>query len=274
MVAGLCHTCGREEYLPFECRFCRRPFCATHRLPESHACASLPEYRERARASGRFFGAEWRSPVRRGPSVRTRLFGLVRGSMNRSILAALVGVYVLEWALILSGVNPVLMLGLNLGRVAQFPWTAVTSVFAHDPVNPFHLLVNGLILYFFGPYLEREIGPGKFLGFFLLSGMVAGFAQVLLFGGTVLGASGALMGILGVVTVLYPNITVIFIIFPMPLYAMTAIFAFLDVFFLGRDGIAHIAHLAGLAIGVVYGYELKKRLVRRRAGVEMLYRRY
>ncbi|MBI4392733.1 MAG: rhomboid family intramembrane serine protease [Euryarchaeota archaeon] len=278
MVSGSCHLCGREEYLPFECRFCNRAFCVNHRLPESHQCAALSQYRESARSSGQFFQPEWRSPVARGPSVASRVRTFTRGSMNKKLLLTLVVVYLAEWAVLFYSGDPRVVLalfGLNVGTVQSAPWTLLTSIVSHDPYNPFHLLFNSLFLYFFGPYLEREIGPARFLGFFIVCGLVAGVAQSLLFPGTVLGASGALMGVLGAVTILYPNLTVIFIIFPMPLYAMTAIFAVLDIFGLG-DGtkIAHLAHLAGLAAGVAYGYDLKARLVRRRSGVEILHRRH
>jgi membrane associated rhomboid family serine protease len=139
------------------------------------------------------------------------------------------------------------------------PWTLVTSMFLH--ANVMHLFLNMLMLFFFGPVLERRIGSGNFLAVYFGSGILAGLVQVLLFSGGVLGASGALFGVMGALTVLAPNMTVILYIVPLKLVYVTILFAILDLYpvlFSVGDGIAHIAHLTGLVVGLAAGYYYKK----------------
>lgn len=158
------------------------------------------------------------------------------------------------------------------------PWSPVTSLFLHGGL--FHLFFNCLFLYFFGPHVEIRIGRRQALKLFVGAGMLAGIVQALVFGGYTVGASGAIMGSLGMLTVLVPRMQVIFWFVPMPLFAMTLIFVTLDL--LGTStsvvrgvgsGIANVAHLAGLAIGLVYGMQLRSRgvFIRDRAS---LLRRY
>ena len=39
-----CDQCGREENMPYQCRYCGGTYCADHRLPESHACPALDDW--------------------------------------------------------------------------------------------------------------------------------------------------------------------------------------------------------------------------------------
>ncbi|MFP4531013.1 MAG: rhomboid family intramembrane serine protease, partial [Halodesulfurarchaeum sp.] len=131
-------------------------------------------------------------------------------------------------------------------------------------------LFNSIVLYFFGPLVERKVGSKNFALLFVGSGVVAGLAQVLVaaaMGGAapVLGASGAIMALMGVLTVLNPNLRIyIYFILPMPLWVATALFAAYSVFMsslggIGAGGVAQLAHLAGLGIGLLYGLYLKQR---------------
>jgi len=155
-----------------------------------------------------------------------------------------------------------------------FVWTWMTSIFSHSPAGLFHIAGNSIVLYFFGPVLERQIGSKKFAALFLITGAAAGLAQVstgLVVGDPatgVLGASGAIMGILGVLTVLAPNLKVyLWFLLPIPLWILTFGYAALDLFgFLTPGGVmgnvAHAAHLTGLVIGLVYGRYVKDKLRR------------
>lgn len=154
------------------------------------------------------------------------------------------------------------------------PWTLVTSTFAH--ANPSHLFFNGLFLFFMGPAVERLVGGRRLLAVFLVGGAVSGIAQVHLVAWRVsgslsdpfvqaLGASGALMAIFGVLIALIPKARVFFMVFPVPMWAAGVLYAALDVLgvFNPGDGVGHFAHLAGLALGLGYGYWARGDLRRR-----------
>ncbi len=148
-------------------------------------------------------------------------------------------------------------------------WTWVTSIFAHGGFG--HIALNSIVLYFFGPVVERRIGTKKFVALFFVAGMAAGLAQVgvsaVMSPGVVsgvVGASGAIAAILGVLTVLNPNLTIyLYFILPMPLWLATMLFVGYSVFVsatggIGAGGVAQLAHLAGVGIGLAYGAKLKR----------------
>lgn len=140
----------------------------------------------------------------------------------------------------------------------QKPWTIITHMFVHASFD--HLLWNMLFLFFFGTELERRIGEGKFLGIYILSGLVAAAGQMLVSGGTLVGASGALYGVLGCLAIIAPEIRVfLFFIIPMSIRWAVVLFAVIDFLMSGTaDNIAHVAHLSGLALGLIIGYTMKR----------------
>jgi membrane associated rhomboid family serine protease len=96
--------------------------------------------------------------------------------------------------------------------------TPLTSMFLHGSWG--HILVNAIFFWVFGNNIEDSMGPGRFLGFYLLCGLIAAGAHVLAQPGSpvpTVGASGAISGVLGAYLVLYPNVRVnmlfIFVIF-------------------------------------------------------------
>lgn len=149
-------------------------------------------------------------------------------------------------------------LALNPADIMQKPWTLLTHMFVH--ANFDHLFWNMLFLFFFGTELERRVGEGKFLGIYLLSGIVAATGQMLVSGGTLVGASGALYGVLGCLAMIAPEIRVfLFFIIPMSIRWAVVLFAVIDFLMSGTgDNIAHVAHLSGLALGLIIGYMMKK----------------
>ncbi len=143
------------------------------------------------------------------------------------------------------------------------PWTLITSIFVHGGF--FHLMVNGLVMFFVGLALERRIGRNKLILLFLGAGALASLAQLLLIPSSivVMGASGAIFGVLGALTVLAPRMPVLFFFFiPMPLWVLTLSFGGIQAIFaltgLGPGGIGHMAHFSGLVIGLAYGYKLRR----------------
>ncbi|MHC5059579.1 MAG: rhomboid family intramembrane serine protease [Planctomycetota bacterium] len=138
-------------------------------------------------------------------------------------------------------------------------WRLVTYQFLHGGFG--HAFFNMLALFFFGPMLERQWGSRKFLIFYLVCGAMGGvlftllvFAGVLNVGSLV-GASGAIYGILAAGAILYPNLRVfVFGIFPLPLYILAIILAGFSLMGVTNSPNAggEAAHLAGMAAGAVY----------------------
>jgi len=262
--------------MPYNCRLCGGTYCAEHRLPENHDCPGLDNWGD----PGGVFDSGFDDGVaNEGGSSgvlssvgidtgRGGPLGYFRGNMTFVFLGLMWVTFLAQ--LILQSVG---LAGLATDAFilttwhVTYVWTWFTSIFAHGGF--FHIFFNSIVLYFFGPVVEQRIGSKRFTVLFLVSGAVAGLAQigVSLFVGApaaVIGASGAIMAILGVLTVLNPNLRVyLYFIIPMPLWVLTAGFAVLSVFFIsaggpGAGGIAQFAHLSGLAIGLGYGLVLKQ----------------
>jgi membrane associated rhomboid family serine protease len=97
-------------------------------------------------------------------------------------------------------------------------FTPLISMFLHGGWG--HILGNAIFLWVFGNNIEDSMGPGRFLAFYLICGLVAAATQVLLTPTSpvpTVGASGAISGVLGAYLILYPRVRVhmlfIFIIF-------------------------------------------------------------
>lgn len=151
------------------------------------------------------------------------------------------------------------MLALHpLGSGEFKPYQLVTHMFTHSPSTILHILFNMYALWMFGSILERVWGPKKFLIFYLVCGLAAGIAQMLLVKDTPsVGASGAIMGLVGAFAFLFPNTKFFIIPFPFPIKAkyMVGLMAALDIFggFYpgGIDNVAHFAHLGGMVMGFI-----------------------
>lgn len=138
------------------------------------------------------------------------------------------------------------------GMPSFWPWQLVTYQFMH--AGFFHILFNMYILYIFGITLQDAMGEKKFLAFYLLSGIGAGLLHLFLSQGSVVGASGAVMGVVVGMATLYPNQEVmIFPLFiPIKLKWIATAYVVIDLFqgLLGSGGnVANFAHLGGAATG-------------------------
>lgn len=258
--------------MPFTCRYCGQPHCSMHRLPENHECRGLEDYKEQLRDRGQLMAETPQVKVQREireepsaqrsgrPGIRSQqVLQSFEGRMTWILLGAMLAVTVLaHLAAGLRG-NAFLVAHFTLQTSSYLrPWTLLTSIFAHAGI--FHLLLNGMVLFFFGPAVERRIGSRALLGLFLGTGILAGVAQVVVAqaagsAAPVLGASGAILAVLGVMTILEPDATVLlFFVIPMPLWMVTAGFAVIDfVTMLSTGfggGIANLAHLVGLGLGL------------------------
>lgn len=158
-------------------------------------------------------------------------------------------------------------LALKAGATLSQPWTIFTSMFMHAGFS--HILFNMYALLIFGSLIEQKIGRKRFLWSYLLSGIVAALAfevyhQILGTASAAVGASGAIMGILGLTIMLLPQMRVaFFFVIPMSMRTAGIIFALIDLFglFNPASGIAHIAHLGGLAVGLALGYYFVKKKI-------------
>lgn len=138
-------------------------------------------------------------------------------------------------------------------------WRWITYQFLHGGF--FHLFFNMLVLYFFGPMLERMWGSKRFLIFYLACGAMGGILDTILVHTGVLppipliGASGAIYGMLAAGAILFPNLKVLVaFIFPVPLCVLApimAVFSFMSISG-GDNAGGHAAHFAGMAAGAIY----------------------
>jgi membrane associated rhomboid family serine protease len=91
--------------------------------------------------------------------------------------------------------------------------TIFTSMFLHGGL--FHVAGNMLYLWIFGDNVEDTIGHGRFLGFYLLAGVAAALAQIVVHPGSripMVGASGAVSGVLGAYLLLFPYASVLILV--------------------------------------------------------------
>jgi membrane associated rhomboid family serine protease len=128
------------------------------------------------------------------------------------------------------------------------PWRMITSVFAHSPSSILHILFNMFSLFVVGPLVETMLGRARYLALFLITGFAGSVAVLLLAPGTpVLGASGAIFGLLGAFFVisrkLGGNSTQLLIIIVLNL----------AIGFLPGTNVAWQAHLGGVIVGAALG---------------------
>lgn len=138
-------------------------------------------------------------------------------------------------------------------------WRLVTYQFLHGGIA--HVLFNMLGLYFLGPTLERHWQSKKFLIFYLGCGAAGGLFYTLLTvfkflsPGPMVGASGAILGMLAACAILFPHFVVFILFFPVPIRVAAiglTIMYFFYVVTRGPNAGGHAAHLAGMATGAAY----------------------
>lgn len=142
--------------------------------------------------------------------------------------------------------------------------TLITSMFLHGGFM--HLAGNMLFLWIFGDNLEDEMGPAKFLLFYLATGIIAGLAHVYSDPQSLVptvGASGAIAGVMGGYLLLYPKarvdilliLIIFFRIFTIPAWVMLGIWFALQLFSgittsAEGGGVAYWAHAGGFIAGI------------------------
>ena len=140
------------------------------------------------------------------------------------------------------------------------PWTIVTSMFLHAGFG--HLFGNMLTFFFFGSYLSRLVGEGRFLITYFGGGILGSILFILLAPpfSVAVGASGAVYAVAGALVMLRPNLRVLlYFIVPMPLWVVILVFFIIWSIPGFIPGIAWQAHLGGLVFGLIAGYFFRKR---------------
>jgi membrane associated rhomboid family serine protease len=140
-------------------------------------------------------------------------------------------------------------------------WRLVTYQFLHDPGHIWHLVFNMIVLYFMGPFVERSFGSRAFLKFYLVCGAAGGIVYTLLASvgilgiGPMVGASGAIYGVMAAVAIMFPRMKVLLWgIIPMTMFwlvILVIIMSFLNIA-AGENAGGEAAHLSGLAMGFLY----------------------
>jgi len=138
---------------------------------------------------------------------------------------------------------------------SAFSWaTLLTSMFIHGGVV--HLAGNLLSLWIFGDNVEDRMGHGRFLAFYLLAGAAAALAQTWALPASdvpVVGASGAIAGVMGAYLVLFPHSRILVLIFLFIFIDVVEIPAviFLAIWFFAQllSGVGQLAHMPGENIG-------------------------
>ncbi|MEO8659400.1 MAG: rhomboid family intramembrane serine protease [Bryobacteraceae bacterium] len=138
-------------------------------------------------------------------------------------------------------------------------WQLVTYLFLHGGFS--HILFNMLSLWMFGSDLERTWGTKRFLQFYFFCGIGAGLCVVAgnyLYGTPdtpTIGASGAIYGLMMAFAMLFPETTIIFILFPIRAKYFVLILgamSFLSSLNAGGGTVSHVAHLGGLLFGYLF----------------------
>lgn len=167
--------------------------------------------------------------------------------------------------------------GLDLRPIAS----PITSLFLH--AGAFHLAGNMLYLLIFGPAVEEAMGRRRFVGFYLVAGIVAGLAMVAMSPESrvaVIGASGAIAGVLGAYFMLFPGGRIYTFVEVPAIFYLLAWFALQLGWGISSGaqgpligGVAWWAHVGGFLFGVASAPLLVQRRVNNVRGVKALRRR-
>jgi len=166
-------------------------------------------------------------------------------------------------------------------------WELVTYMFIHGGWE--HILFNMFALFSFGPILEYAIGPKRFFNLYFICGIGAALFQMLvqayevhaligsftipldlqindpaviaklqgIYGSPVVGASGAIFGVLVAFGMLYPDLELMILFVPVPIKAkyIIPIYIIIEIVMgvgqFGGDNVAHFAHLGGALLGFI-----------------------
>lgn len=166
--------------------------------------------------------------------------------------------FVAQWAMVPAQISS-----------GQHLITVFTAMFLHGSWS--HILGNMLFLWVFGPEIEDAMNPGRYIAFYLVGGLAANFAQIIIAPGSTvptLGASGAIAAVMGAFLITYPRDRIRTVLFIGFFFTVTFIPAFLliGLWFLIQlisfgaitsatsattGGVAYAAHVGGILFGAI-----------------------
>ncbi|HCO56205.1 MAG TPA: rhomboid family intramembrane serine protease [Pelagibacterium sp.] len=196
-----------------------------------------------------------------------------RPFVNYGLIGVNIAVFLMQWAggqdglyfgQITYGMIPAVVSGAVEGPAPWLPDQATVFTYMFLHADWLHLLSNLLFLWVFGDNVEDAMGHWKYLVFYLACGVLSGLSHLWLFPdamGPLIGASGAVAGIIGAYLVLYPKVRVfvlnrLIITFPLalPAWAVLGLWVATQLFYVfiwGDDGVAWWVHLGGVVAGAV-----------------------
>ncbi len=140
-------------------------------------------------------------------------------------------------------------------------WRLLTHAFLHDTGNLLHIIINMLLLWWFGSELEDLYGSMEFLALYLTAAIGSGLMYMLWALGSqnlmvaALGASGAVSAVFVLYACHYPRrIVLLFFVIPVPIWLLATLYVAWDLLSLrnGQSDVAHASHVGGALIGVLY----------------------
>ena len=193
-----------------------------------------------------------------GYTDRVMYFGKGASSAIKLLIIANVSIFFLESLLGLEQLfNNYLGLVPSLLWNNFYIWQPVTYLFLHGGL--WHLLINMVVLWMFGSEIERYWGRREFLGYYFITGIGSGILTALFsFDSTipVVGASGAIYGVLLAYGLMFPNRT-IYLYFLIPVKVKYFVLFIGGVAFISSlsdigSAVSHLTHLSGMVIGYLY----------------------
>jgi len=159
----------------------------------------------------------------------------------------------------------------DMSKLLYRPWTILSYAFWHGDI--WHIAVNMLVMYWFGQIFEEYVGGKRLLSVYILSALAGGVCFILLYNFapvptwrktlptvTLLGASGAVYGVVLATATLLPNFSMyLFLIGPVQIKYLAAVYVILSYIGLGGwNAGGNMAHLGGALMGYVFTIQLQR----------------
>jgi membrane associated rhomboid family serine protease len=192
--------------------------------------------------------------------------GFASWTANSKLLAVMAAIYVVQVLLerpLQGQFSDYLSLPADVWREPWRAYSLATYALLHSTQNIFHLLFNGLALFFFGRIIEMRLGGREYLTFFFAAAIFAGLTWCVVENvtsggaprGILLGASGGIAGVLVLFALWYPHVQVYLMgILPVPAWVMAILFLAQDIMGAMKQSgeVAYTAHLGGAFFGFLY----------------------